>query len=39
MKSRKIYLFKDLYDNIRLRNEHVEDGLENDPLIVGAFTK
>ena len=39
MKSRKIYLFKDLYDNIRLRTEHVEDGLENDPLLVGAFTK
>lgn len=39
MKSRKIYLFKDLYDNICLRTEHVEDGLENDPLLVGAFTK
>lgn len=39
MKNRKIYLFKDIYDNIRLRQEHIEDGLENDPLLQGAFTK
>lgn len=31
MKNRKIYLFKDIYDNIRLRQEHIEDGLEMIP--------
>ena len=39
MKTRKIYLFKDLYDNLRLRTEHIEDGLESDSLLAGAFTK
>ena len=40
MKNRRIYLFKDLYDNLRLRAQHVEDGIASDPLITkGNFSQ
>ncbi len=37
MKNRKVFLSKEVYDTLRLREEHIEDGIENDPLLVGDF--
>ncbi len=39
MKNRKIYLYKEVYDNLRLRESHIEEGIEDDPLLVNTFNK
>ncbi len=31
--NRRIYIFKDLYDNLKQRTLHVDEGLENDKLL------
>ncbi len=39
MKNRRIYLNKDVYDSLRNRESHIEEGIENDPLLVKAYNK
>ncbi len=39
MKNRKIYLYKEVYDNLRERETHIEEGIENDPLLSNTFDK
>lgn len=31
--NRKIFIFKDLYDNLKQRTLHIEEGIENDSLL------
>ncbi len=39
MKNRKIYLYKEVYENIKQREAHIEEGIENDPLLTNTFNK
>jgi len=39
MKNRRIYLNKDVYDMLRIREQHIEDGIEDDPLLSSSFDK
>lgn len=39
MKNRKIYLYKEVYDNLKEREAHIEEGIENDPLLANTFNK
>lgn len=39
MKNRKIYLYKEVYDNLRQRETHIEEGIEDDPLLSNTFNK
>lgn len=39
MKNRKIYLYKEVYDNLKERESHIEEGIENDPLLSNTFNK
>ena len=39
MKNRRIYLNKEVYDMLRLREQHIEEGIENDPLLSSSFDK
>ncbi len=39
MKNRRIYLNKEVYDTLKIREEHIENGIENDPLLINTFDK